>query len=97
MAFPVLTDLITQRPFYPSRREFGNDASYHTLPLTRENLGLVSGEMPQQPTPSGSTTSRFSKKTTQSSKIQGISIQDIMRFNGMPIEDKVAKQTAEFR
>ncbi|KAL9099178.1 MAG: hypothetical protein Q9163_005284 [Psora crenata] len=64
------------------------------LPLTRENLSLFTGDMPQQPNPSRSTTATTKSKANTT---QGATIQDILEANYMPMEDQTARNSPEFK
>ncbi|KAL9123773.1 MAG: hypothetical protein Q9217_006831, partial [Psora testacea] len=85
----ALTPPQTQRVY---NRTPSSTQSYHTLPLTRENLGLVTGAMPRQPLPTPSTAT----KSQQTNPTQGIAIEDILKYSGIVKEDETARATHGF-
>ena len=65
----------------------------YTLPLTRDNLILVTGDMPT----AGASEKSKAQQTQTSSSAKGAPIQEVLRFSGMPIEDEEVEDSPDFQ
>ena len=76
----------------PSERGTSIEPEFHTLPLTRDNLILVTGEMP-----TAGASEKSKSQQTQTSSAQDAAIEQILKFSGIPIRDEEVQRSPDFQ
>lgn len=89
---PTTGEQSRKRKRAPSEPDTSIQPESHTLPLTRENLILVTGEMP-----TAGASEKSKARQTQTSGTQGADIEDILKFSGMPVRDEEVQRSSDFQ